>query len=122
MKSEAPMSTQSSMITEFKPTIYFLGKFVLIYFIGNLLYGLFVTSYKPTSDPITSVVTRQSAVLLNVLGWDVTTMDDTFKPNTYVEFEGRSIIAVYEGCNGINVMIIFIAFLFAFGPIVKTLW
>src|SRR5690606_20854765 len=33
------------------------------------------------------------------------------------------ILAVYEGCNGINVMIIFVAFLLAFGPMVKAmLW
>jgi exosortase family protein XrtF len=28
---------------------------------------------------------------------------------------------VYEGCNGLNVMIIFVAFLVAFGPIGRTL-
>jgi exosortase family protein XrtF len=43
------------------------------------------------------------------------------KPTTQLIHEGRSVLAIYEGCNGVNIMIIFIAFLVAFGPMEKSL-
>jgi hypothetical protein len=52
---------------EFKPTIFFVGKFLGIYLIGNLLYGFFITSYYPTADPVTSWVTHQTAAILNAI-------------------------------------------------------
>jgi exosortase family protein XrtF len=109
-------------LKEFKPTILFLVKFVGIYLVANLLYGLYVTAYAPGPDPITSVTSRQTAVALGICGWPSETKDDENKPTTQLIHEGRSVLAIYEGCNGINIMIIFVAFLVAFGPIGKRLW
>ena len=50
-----------------------------------------------------------------------TTQDDVNKPTTQLICDGKSVLAIYEGCNGINVMIIFVAFLVAFGPLNKAL-
>jgi exosortase family protein XrtF len=109
-------------LKEFKPTILFLVKFIGIYVVANLLYGIYVTAYSPGPDPITSLVSRQTAVALGVCGWPSTTIDNEKKPTTLLNHEGRSVLAIYEGCNGVNIMIIFVAFLFAFGPIGKPLW
>lgn len=44
-------------------------------------------------------------------------------PTTALVYEGKSILEVYEGCNGLNIMIIFVAFIVAFGPLNRsTLW
>ncbi|MDL5051583.1 exosortase family protein XrtF [Oscillatoria amoena NRMC-F 0135] len=113
----------AEQIKEFKPTILFLVKFLAMYFIGNLLYGWYVTSWYPFPDPMTQWVTGQSAWTLNQFGWETTAHNHVVKPTTYIAQAGKAIIAVYEGCNGLNVAIVFLAFLFAFGPVSRSmLW
>lgn len=109
------------ILSEFRPTILFLGKFLLIYLLGNFLYGLFVSSFRPQPDPITDNVSRQTVAILNCAGEHVSSVLDTAKPTVHIGGEGRWIISIYEGCNGINIMIIFIAFIVAFGPIDKSI-
>ncbi len=108
-------------IKEFKPTIFFLVKFIGIYVVANLLYGVFVTAYTPQPDPVTRIVSEHTSGVLHVLGWQTETRDDIRKPTTQLICDGKSVLAIYEGCNGINVMIIFVAFLMAFGPVNRTL-
>ncbi len=106
---------------EFKPTIVFLSKFLVFYFVGNLLYGLFVTAYHPQPDPVTQIVTRQTSACLSLTGWDTAVLDRSNKPTTAIVFDSKAIVTVYEGCSGLNVMIIFVAFVFAFGPLQKAM-
>lgn len=106
---------------EFTPTILFLAKFVGIYLVGNFLYGLYATAYEPAPDPATYWVTDQTAKVLTVCGWPTVAEDRADKATTELSYDGKRILAVYEGCNGINVMIIFVAFLVAFGPLTKQL-
>jgi exosortase family protein XrtF len=113
---------KSISIKEFKPTIFFLLKFIGIFVVANLLYGLYVTAYAPKPDPITSWVSYHTAFALQGCGWSAATQDSKTKPTTQLIFEKRSIVSIYEGCNGVNIMIIFVAFLIAFGPISRTLW
>lgn len=103
------------MIKEFKPALMFLGKFLAIYIVGNVLYGIFVESYGAEADPITRTVTRQTSAILNLLGYETVIDDHSTEPKIMIKQHGTSVLNVYEGCNGINVMIVFIAFLFAFG-------
>lgn len=113
----------SFSIKEFKPTILFLVKFVGIYLTGNFLYGMYVTAYEPTPDPVTHWVSNHTAAVLTSCGWPVITADRPDRPTTKLLYEKRAILAVYEGCNGINVMIIFLAFILAFGPLSRhVLW
>ena len=108
-------------INEFKPTIFFLIKFIGIYVVANLLYGWFVTTYYPRPDPVTQAVSQNTATTLHLFGRPAITLDDPDKPTTQLICDGRSVLAIYEGCNGINIMIIFVAFLFAFGPVSRTM-
>jgi exosortase family protein XrtF len=112
----------NKLIKEFGPTIGFLARFIGIYFVGNLLYGIYVSSYYPQVDPITANVTAQTSSFLNALGLNTTYQNADSKATTYIAAEGRNIIAVYEGCNGLNVMIVFLAFVFAFGPWSRSMW
>lgn len=108
---------------EFKPTIFFLGRFLGMYLIGNLLYGLFVTSFSPKPDPVTRWVSEQTRFVLTSCGWPVDVRDHHGKATSLIVFENHSVLAVYEGCNGLNTIIIFISFLVAFGPLNgKLLW
>jgi exosortase family protein XrtF len=108
---------------EFIPTITFLSKFLGIYLAGNLLYGVFVEHYEPRADPATREVAKESASLLMACGWETSIADDQAKPHTIIRNRNRNVLLVYEGCNGLNAAIIFVAFLVAFGPLKsKLLW
>jgi len=106
---------------EFKPTLLFLAKFVGLYIVANMVYGLFITAYAPVADPVTHAVTEQCGWILDVTGWPVTVQDEALKSTTLIVHEGTARIAVYEGCNGVNVMIIFLSFLLAFGPYTRAM-
>lgn len=110
------------MLNEFKPVVFFLLRFLGIYLAGNLCYGLFVTYYHPGVDPITFSVTQQVSWLLNLFGYQtlVTTVADKHVADLQTPL--LTALSVYEGCNGVNVWIIFCAFLFAMGPIKKQIF
>lgn len=107
---------------EFRPTIFFLGKFLGIYLAGNLLYGWFITAYYPEPDPVTIAVTRHSAGILDLFTPAHPVVHMT-KPTVSIYGTDRSVVSVYEGCSGLNVAIIYMAFLVAFGPLsMRLLW
>lgn len=104
------------MLKEFKPTIFFLLRFVLVYLTCNFLYGLWITSYDPNPDPVTRLVSRQSSAIINIFDRHTEIADSPRKATVYIQEGARAVLGVYEGCNGINVMIVFVSFLLAFGP------
>lgn len=102
------------MIKEFKPALMFLGKFLAIYFAGNILYGVFIEYYKPAADPATKLVAVHSATFLQIFSRDVYTEPNPKGPTLFLKANDRVVLSIYEGCNGINVMIVFFAFVIAF--------
>ncbi|MFN3841571.1 MAG: exosortase family protein XrtF [Cyclobacteriaceae bacterium] len=117
------MEKLRNLLREFKPAILFLVKFIALYIAGNVLYGWYITSWYPSPDPATNWVTTQSSDILNLFGWETTAYNHIVKPTTYIVHNQKSVIAVYEGCNGLNVIVVFLAFLFAFGPMcAKLFW
>lgn len=109
------------MYKEFKPTILFLVKFIALYLAGNLLYGAYVTHFTPEVDPATHWVSQNATAIISLSGLPVSCENFDHHPTTLILENGKTILSVYEGCNGINIMVIFISFLLAFGPMRKTL-
>ena len=108
---------------EFKPALRFLGLFLAIYFVGNLLYGFFIESFEGAPDPITIGVSRQVGWILNFIGQQVDVTLNHAAPTVFIRHADKVIVSIYEGCNGINVMIVFFAFMVAFGgPLKKIMW
>ena len=117
------------MLKEFRPTILFLVKFGVIFTIGSLLYSFFVASYQkldpPIPDPFTEWVAAQTNTTLNVMGYDAHLWYPESDPLVVIYITGfeNENVAFYEGCNGLNIMILFVAFVFAFGNRYKRmLW
>lgn len=102
------------MIKEFAPALRFVGIFVGLYLSLNVLYGLWVETYD-LADPATVAVTRQSSSLLRWIGEDTYTKPKDGTPTVSICKEDRVVVNVFEGCNGINVAIVFVAFMAAFG-------
>jgi exosortase family protein XrtF len=94
--------------------ILFIVKFIGLYLLLNTIYGFWYESYSPIADPITRVVTDQCARIISWVEPNVTTELSTREPEVSVKQGGKIVINVFEGCNGINVMIVFLAFVVAF--------
>ena len=109
-----------SQFAEFKPTIAFLLRFIGLFVVASLVYGFFIPAYEPGVDPVTRAITHQASAILNFLGWATQSFDYPGKSTTSLQWQGKGIISVYEGCNGLNVMVVFLSFIFAFGPLNKT--
>jgi exosortase family protein XrtF len=117
------------MLREFKPTLIFLLKFGLIFGIGSGLYSYTISKYMgqdpPVADPFTEFIADHTYKTIKFLGYDVHRWNPESEPTVgiyIVGYEDDS-IGVFEGCNGINVMILFVAFIVAFGGETKRmLW
>tara|TARA_R110002072_G_scaffold177378_16_gene333315 strand:+ start:788 stop:1363 length:576 start_codon:yes stop_codon:yes gene_type:complete len=115
------------MWKDFKPTILFLVKFFAIYGILSVVYGKYISYYdsleKPKTDPITSFVAFSCTNSSTVFGYrPIIIRNDHLNSKSEAEqtydsiwLSGKYAISVEEGCNGINIMILFIAFIIAFG-------
>ncbi|GAB3337798.1 exosortase family protein XrtF [Marivirga atlantica] len=112
-----------SLFADFKPSILFLGKFLGLYIILNVLYGFYLDAYSEKADWMTQFVTEQTADVLSLYNENITTGPKEDLKSVYIFKDERAVLSVYEGCNGLNVMIIFIAFVFAYSrPSMKMLW
>ncbi len=117
------------MLKEFKPTIFFLLKFALIFGVGSFLYGLYIDSFRsaeqPKPDKFTLWVAGQTNSILQTLGYNAKLWYPETEPIVviYIERFEDDNVSFYEGCNGLNIMILFVAFVFAFGNRYKQmLW
>ena len=107
----------------FLPTLFFLIRFLGIYTVGTLLYQFYLQQYPNELDPLSWQVTDQIASLLNLYLTEVICqrypghlIADIFSDQTIV-------VRFIEGCNGVGVMILFLAFIVAFfQPIKHALW
>lgn len=107
---------------EYKPALLFLGKFLGLYFVLNILYGIYFESFSPKADPLTYSVTGQTIWVLDFFYDDLSYDYYDYDQLVYLSWENFVILNAYEGCNGINVMILFLAFIVAFkGPLKDSL-
>lgn len=105
------------MLKEYKEAIFFLVKYVVIYVALNTAYAYYISHYAPEADPVTIVVTKHTVGLLSLFD---RTVDHRVVPgsvNVPIIRKGNTVMMVYEGCNSVNVMIVFLAFIISFrGP------
>jgi exosortase family protein XrtF len=94
--------------------IFFLVKFIGFYLVLNTLYGFWFESFEPRADPLTHLVTRQSAWVISLFEPDIVTEPYTNSPEVSIKQREKVVINVFEGCNSINVMIVFLSFIVAF--------
>ncbi len=107
--------------TEFKPAIRFLLIFLSVYFGLNLMYGVWIESLGSNPDIATHWVSNQSAKLVSIVGDEAYAIPSTDRPTIKMVSGDKVILNVFEGCNGINVVIVFLAFILAFGGSTKKM-
>jgi exosortase family protein XrtF len=105
-----------------KAILFFLLKFVGLYVVLNTVYGLWISSYAPLPDPVTKAVTHQAVACIALTENNISIGSITTSPNVPILKDGRAVVNVYEGCNGFNVMFVFLSFVIAYtGTLKKTL-
>jgi exosortase family protein XrtF len=113
-----------SALKEFRPALRFVMIFAGVYLAGNLLYGLYIEFYRPLPDPMTWWVTQQVASLLTMFGNPTDILNVSNEPIVILKKAGdvgKTVLRVFEGCNGLNVLIVFSAFVIAFGGRLKPM-
>ena len=102
------------LLKEHRPILLFLAKFLGLYFVLNLAYGFYIESFGTLADPLTYWVTGQT---ISVLDLFYDGLDYEYYPyDTYIwmSLDKEVILNAYEGCNGINVLILFLSFIVAY--------
>jgi len=105
----------------YRPALFFILRFVGLYLITNTLYGLYVNNALPGADMVTKVVASQTAWILSQVHEPV--QASATPTSAYVSLTNASGqgVSVYEGCNGVNVFLVYLSFLVAYaGP--RRLW
>lgn len=99
---------------QFRPIVNFLLIFILTFFVQSVMYDLYLHRYEYKVDGMSSAVGSQAAALLNALGFDAFASDQHLEKSTHVGIDGFARVKVIEGCNGLSVMILFLAFILGF--------
>jgi len=105
-----------------KAILFFLLKFIGLYIVLNTAYGIWIESYDPAPDPITKSVTHQTAALISLAEENISVEETLTSRYVPVRQNNKTIVSVFEGCNSLNVMVVFISFIVAFtGTVRKTI-
>jgi exosortase family protein XrtF len=106
-----------ALFVKYKAVIRFLALFFGVYLFLSLVYGFYLqnatsTQYYP--EIITNTVTKQAAVLVEALGYKAEFSPHPEEASMRFAVDGSYVARIVEGCNAVSVMILFVAFVFAF--------
>lgn len=112
------MKERWGFIQENKKAIQFLLVFVLVYLALNFIYGFYIQHYYPSSDPFTNWVATQVVFILRWFDGSIQSFISSYNGDIAIANDRENMIYIFEGCNGLNVMIVYVSFLIAFtGPL-----
>ena len=107
------------MWKEFKPTILFLLRFGLTYGLLSVIYSFYISGFEsanpPVPDGFTSFVAQQSSAVIRWFDASSTTYNASGSSSVIVTLNEQPAVDVFQGCNGASMIILFIAFVAAFG-------
>lgn len=102
------------LIKEFWPAIKFVIIFLSAYLACNIIYGLYIEYTYPSPDLFTWLTAAQSFKFLQWVGQPASILINAKGPTVFLNHLATPILDVYEGCNGVNVIIVFLSFIVAF--------
>ena len=100
-----------SLIKENKSVVYFLLRFIGAFGILSLIYAYWVDGFGENADSFSWFVGEN---LTWVFGDDLALGAIPGHAAIAVDYKGNSAVSLFEGCNGLSVMILFFSFVFAF--------
>lgn len=102
---------------QFKPFLFFLGKFLFTYFILTLAYQSYLNQFDVSKfqvDGFTVLVTKQTVNVLEFFNYNSHETKNLLEPCMNLYFQGKFVSRIIEGCNGLSVIILFASFVVAF--------
>lgn len=111
------------MSKDLKLVLLLLGRFLGVYFGLIILYQLYLNRYSDVvSDPLTRIIAEQSAFCLSKTGYSTQLIDGKVNEGIYFYIAGFYPVVMVEGCNAVSIIVLFLAFVFAFYRGIKTFW
>ncbi len=101
----------------YKPFLFFLGKFLLSYLVLTFAYEIYLNQFDVKNlevDDFTKSVANQTVSLMTFLGFQAFEMPNLEALSVKLFYNKKYIAQIIEGCNGLSVIILFIAFVIAF--------
>lgn len=109
------------MLKDFKPVLSILLRFIIIYMVLLLAYQFFLNSFqKEGLDPFSKMIAEQVRYIQNFMGFPTQLYNDIKGEQVYFYVRNEYPTRMVEGCNAVSVMILFVAFVFAFYKGKKT--
>lgn len=109
------------MLKDFKPVLSILLRFIIIYLVLLFAYQFYLNSFKESGlDPYSRLIAEQVAVIQNKIGYTTSLYNDVSKEQVWFYVNEKYVTRMVEGCNAISVIILFVAFIFAFYKGTKT--
>ena len=110
------------MFNDFKPVLKILLRFILLYVVMVLGYQFYLNGFKNAGlDSFSTWVMVQVDLVQNNIGYPSQMVPGKPQDETSWFFvSGKYVSRMVEGCNAISVMILFLAFIFAFYEGFKT--
>ncbi|MGK0386374.1 MAG: exosortase family protein XrtF [Patiriisocius sp.] len=104
------------LFKKYKSVIRFVVLFLSTYIVLSMSYMLFLSSTDTTNKPdlITNLVATQTSFLLDQVGYNAEVVASTSSPQMKLIVSDHYIANIVEGCNGISIIILFVAFVIAF--------
>ena len=105
------------LIGKYKSVLVFILTFLGSYFLLSLLYGFYLKVDESTvfyPDFITHQVALQSAAVVDFLGYNTQIARYPGENTVKLIVNGRFLVRVVEGCNGMSIIILFCAFVLSF--------
>lgn len=108
-----------------KGTLIFLLKFFVTYFVLVQFYAVYLheTQVKGAAfvcAPITSKVAKSTVGVLRFFGYEAALEQHKKELSIKIKINNSYIARVIEGCNSVSIIILFIAFIFAFSGSLKA--
>lgn len=98
----------------FGPAMRFLVVFIFSSFGLTSIYSAYLSSLENQVDYFTNLAARGATALLNYLGLSTHYVLLPQANNVWIYQGDKALVSVIEGCNGVSVGILFLAFMFAF--------
>ncbi|MCW3160444.1 exosortase family protein XrtF [Chryseobacterium oryctis] len=109
------------MLKDFKPVLGILLRFIVIYLVLLFGYQFYLNSFKETGlDPYSRIIGEQVCFIQNSMRYPTQLYDDVKSEQVWFYVKNDYATRMVEGCNAISVMILFLAFIFAFYKGTKT--
>lgn len=105
------------LIKKYKSVVLFIVLFLGTYLVLSTIYSFYLKASVNSGfypDYITNLVARQSAAILDAMGYLTTMEEYENRIGMLIVIENAYAVNIVEGCNSVSVIILFISFIISF--------